>query len=232
MSARALTPVPGWYGKLPSLGDFATRRLPESFVRVWDDWLMRGLAAARESRGAYWLHQVRMDAPARRFWLGPGVVGTHCWFGVLLPSLDRVGRRFPLTFAASLREAETPARCLAQALAARQWFQALDGVARAAIESVLPVEVLEDDLSEVGAVAIDAAEAGMEELAGRLLQRAGAAESTEESDATLPPVMHDGEVCALSGSVWWLESSTAGSDFRCFGSLPPPDALASLLAPR
>ena len=29
----------GWYGKLPASGDFATRRLPPSFIEPWDAWL-------------------------------------------------------------------------------------------------------------------------------------------------------------------------------------------------
>ena len=32
----AQTLIPGWYGKIPSLGDFASRRLPQSFVAAWD----------------------------------------------------------------------------------------------------------------------------------------------------------------------------------------------------
>jgi type VI secretion system protein ImpM len=50
MSAAVVTGtgVPGWFGKLPSLGDFASRRLPDAFVSRWDRWLQGGLARARE----------------------------------------------------------------------------------------------------------------------------------------------------------------------------------------
>ena len=40
--------VPGWYGKLPSLGDFASRRLEADFIEPWDLWLGEGLQAQRE----------------------------------------------------------------------------------------------------------------------------------------------------------------------------------------
>ena len=46
--------LPGWYGKLPALGDFASRRLPPEFVEPWDRWLAAGLAAWRE-HDADWL---------------------------------------------------------------------------------------------------------------------------------------------------------------------------------
>ena len=33
----------GWYGKLPSAGDFLGRRLPPEFQGPWDRWLQHGL---------------------------------------------------------------------------------------------------------------------------------------------------------------------------------------------
>ena len=40
-------PGGGFYGKLPSEGDFVTRRLPWEFTSVWDDWLQQGMHASR-----------------------------------------------------------------------------------------------------------------------------------------------------------------------------------------
>ena len=62
--------APGWFGKLPHLGDFASRRLPPSFVRPWDRWLQRGLASARSELGERWL-DLYLVAPILRFWLAP-----------------------------------------------------------------------------------------------------------------------------------------------------------------
>lgn len=36
-----------------------------------------------------------------RFVLTPGLLDGRYWFGILMPSVDRVGRRFPLSLAAS-----------------------------------------------------------------------------------------------------------------------------------
>jgi len=85
-----------WFGKLPFLGDFASRRLPESFIRPWDEWLQPGLAAARDAIGDPWL-DLYLTFPVWRFVLPAGLLGDTCWIGVLLPSVDRVGRCFPLT---------------------------------------------------------------------------------------------------------------------------------------
>lgn len=86
----------GWFGKLPMLGDFASRRLPEAFIRPWDDWLQASLAAAKDATGERWL-DLYLTFPVWRFVIPAGMAGDAGWVGVLLPSVDRVGRCFPLT---------------------------------------------------------------------------------------------------------------------------------------
>ena len=90
------TVAPGWFGKLPFLGDFASRRLPDSFIKPWDEWLQPGLAAARDAMGERWL-DLYLTFPVWRFVIPAGLLGDANWIGVLLPSVDRVGRCFPLT---------------------------------------------------------------------------------------------------------------------------------------
>jgi type VI secretion system protein ImpM len=87
--------VPGWYGKLASLGDFAHRRLPPEWLRACDGWLAVALPGARERLGERWL-EVYLTAPLLRFAWAPGVVDSQWWFGLLMPSCDSVGRYYPL----------------------------------------------------------------------------------------------------------------------------------------
>jgi type VI secretion system protein ImpM len=92
--------VPAWFGKLPGMGDFAQRRMVPGFLEVWDRWLQHGLQQMRAQRDdwlAYYL-----EAPLWCFALGRGVVGIKPWIGVLMPSVDSVGRYFPLTLAIEL----------------------------------------------------------------------------------------------------------------------------------
>ncbi|MEJ1168877.1 type VI secretion system-associated protein TagF [Variovorax sp. CCNWLW235] len=93
-SASAL---PGWFGKLPGMGDFAHRRLPESFRSEWDHWLQRGLARLKDRHTDWMAHY--LQAPVWCFALGPGVAGEGAWIGVMMPSVDGVGRYFPITLA-------------------------------------------------------------------------------------------------------------------------------------
>jgi type VI secretion system protein ImpM len=88
----------GWYGKLASLGDFASRRLPEAVVRQLDGWLATVVEGSRQQLGEAWL-DAYLATPVQRFVLGPGVLDAGWWFGVLMPSCDNVGRYFPLVVA-------------------------------------------------------------------------------------------------------------------------------------
>src|SRR5262245_48363546 len=93
---------PGWYGKLPSLGDFAQRRLPPDFVEAWDQWLAHELAAWQGADPAGWLERY-LASTSWRFLLLPGSVpgwpSSDTVAGVLMPSVDSVGRYFPFTLA-------------------------------------------------------------------------------------------------------------------------------------
>ena len=75
MTGEASSAVPGWYGKLPALGDFVSRRLPPEFVRTWDTWLQEGLGTTRAALGDGWL-DCYLTAPIWRFVVLPGLVGS------------------------------------------------------------------------------------------------------------------------------------------------------------
>jgi type VI secretion system protein ImpM len=126
----------GWFGKIPALGDFASRRLPPEFISAWDDWLSEGLPEAQQSLGADWL-ECYLKAPIWCFALTPGVLDARPWCGVLMPSVDRVGRQYPLTFAASFAP---------RIEIARPWWSALIEVAMRVKEPGCDAEALETRL--------------------------------------------------------------------------------------
>lgn len=100
MSA-AIDFTPGFFGKLPALGDFVQRRLPRTLVNEWDGWLQASIAGSKAQLGEYWL-DTYLSSPVWHFALLPGIAGDHGWGGVMMPSVDRVGRYFPLTIAAAV----------------------------------------------------------------------------------------------------------------------------------
>lgn len=86
------------YGKMPKYGDFLQRQAPAAFVEAWDGWLQDVIEASHEQLGEQWLNHW-LATPICRFALSPGVIGEQGWLGILVPSVDRVGRYFPLTLA-------------------------------------------------------------------------------------------------------------------------------------
>jgi type VI secretion system protein ImpM len=94
-SLPMVTDAPGWYGKLPALGDFASRRLPPGVIQACDHWLARMLADSQARLGGRWL-DVYLHAPLWRTAWAAGVLDDAWWFGALMPSCDAVGRYFPL----------------------------------------------------------------------------------------------------------------------------------------
>jgi type VI secretion system protein ImpM len=138
--------IAGWYGKLPSLGDFAARRLSDAFIAPWDAWLAQRVAETQFALGADWLG-LYLTCPVWRFFAMPGAIAPTlgaCWTGVVMASVDRVGRHFPLTIAASLPCAPSTA---GEVDALWQWLSAIEGVALAALDFDHTIERLDAQLA-------------------------------------------------------------------------------------
>ena len=123
----------GWYGKLPSSGDFVTRRVHPVFTEAWDAWLNAMLAGSRERLGAGW-RDAFLSAPAWRFVLQPGVLSPEGWAGLIVPSVDAVGRYFPLTVVASL-------------VRAHRWYAEVEPVVSFALTPEAEIETFDAQLS-------------------------------------------------------------------------------------
>ena len=112
----------GLYGKLPSHGDFLRRRASDAFVSVWDEWLQQSIAASRSALGQNWL-DVYLTSPVWRFACDTGVCGPRAYAGLMAPSVDRVGRYFPLTLVWEVPQGVHP---LAVSQRADRWFDQLE----------------------------------------------------------------------------------------------------------
>ncbi|HET9643665.1 MAG TPA: type VI secretion system-associated protein TagF [Burkholderiaceae bacterium] len=126
--------LPGWYGKLSILGDFAQRRLPPHVVQRCDAWLSGLMLEMPSVLGSHWL-KTYLTAPVLNFVWTPGVLDTRWWFGILMPSCDNVGRYFPLLIAQERSQPPVDGRGLAHL---ERWYGVLT---RAALHT------LQDDAS-------------------------------------------------------------------------------------
>ncbi len=134
----------GWFGKLPTSGDFVTRRVHPSFIEPWDAWLNAMLAGSRERLGAAW-RETFLSAPAWRFVLAPGVIGADGWAGLIVPSVDSVGRYFPLTVVSQLPVKGMDA--VTTLFRAHNWYGEVEPVTAVALAPDAEIETFDAQLS-------------------------------------------------------------------------------------
>ncbi len=135
----------GAFGKMPTVGDFFRLNTPAGFVSVWDDWMQRSMLAAQTALGRQWDDHY-MSSPIWRFCLAPTLAGAPKIIGVLMPSVDRVGRRFPLTLMAPF---SSPGTIASDHFRAARLFERLEALALDALEDDMSREKLEQRLAEI-----------------------------------------------------------------------------------
>jgi len=137
--------VTGLYGKLPAHGDFVHRNLPDNFVNVWDEWLQHYIAGTKEQIGENWLN-LYLTSPMWRYMLSEGTIDDSAWSGIVLPSVDKVGRYFPFSIATKLPSNINPLEFL---LNDNSWFNDIETLSLEALETNISVEAVIDLIDDV-----------------------------------------------------------------------------------
>lgn len=226
----------GFYGKLPSHGDFLRRRVSDPFVGVWDGWLQECLAASRAELGERWL-DVYLTSPAWRFACAQGVCGPAPVLGVMVPSVDRVGRYFPLTIVAELPVGASAG--IASVLKAEPFFCAAERLLIETLESdYIDFDRFDGELMQLvdRLEALRVPPAVVLEAAGVVLQ--GPADSwqipigsSSELRSAFDQMLTQRLAMVYDSMVlWWTDgSSRVQPSCLVANGLPHPDAFASLL---
>jgi type VI secretion system protein ImpM len=219
--ATASSGIPGWYGKLPTLGDFASRRLPPEFIQTWDAWLQDRLRATQAQLGGAWL-ACYLTTPIWRFVLLPGLVGHGGWAGILMPSIDRVGRPFPLTIAVALPTAAAAAHAVFHS---DRWFSGLEDAALTALDATRGPDDLDGVLIDRALVFVPAGGANGSRRSVRSLASFEAFESVARTEALTAWSQHAGWHAA-----WWTRGREGGDPLMmtCAG-LPTVEEFRCLL---
>jgi len=85
----------GWFGKLPSVGDFAGRGIPQSLQETVHGWTSSGMAAFMRMYPEEWRDAYQLS-PVWRFVINSSIWDKSSLIGCIAPSVDRVGRCSPL----------------------------------------------------------------------------------------------------------------------------------------
>ena len=227
----------GFYGKLPSHGDFLRRRTSDAFVAVWDGWLQDCLAASRSALGDRWL-ELYLTSPAWRFVCGAGACGVAPVAGVMVPSVDRVGRYFPLTLVAEL---PAGADVLAVAAAAEPFMTDVERLAIDTLEAeAIDLEAFDEHLRASAArlagcctpppVSLDPSAAGILDGDGETAVQMAVGSPPRLAPVLLQVLAHRLAAVYEPLTLWWTDGSAAvePSGLICRG-LPDPESFASLL---
>lgn len=211
--------APGWFGKLPMLGDFAHRRLPMPVVAACDGWLSAGMSHGRASLGPAWL-DTYLHAPLWCFAWGSALVDDQAWRGVLMPSADAVGRYFPLLLMSP--DTQVPRDVQARS----QWHGGLVACALAALADGATLAGFEHTLAQLPA-------ASMETTGPRMV-------TVCAPTRPLTSIPEPGPEPAPGSSLWWLPLSDvpdpavsrAPTAVHVCRGLPDPATFAALLSHR
>lgn len=190
----------GWYGKLPSAGDFVSRRMPYPLQQFWDRWCAAGLESLKERNPVSgWALWGKMPKWAFILPMQPGLPVAQ--LGVLAPSCDRVGRNYPLLITTPILDSN-----------------ALSILPRAATIAIAWAQVIEEahrDRASVDHFDAQLAQAFARELVKEAVVQEGEVTLPPgESPSTLPwPALSETFELKASESYWW-SVPPAGTGFR------------------
>ncbi len=222
----------GFFGKLPSRGDFVSRRLPQRFLGVWDAWLQKSLAASQAQLGSDWL-ETYLTSPVWCFALSAEVCGDTAYAGVMIPSVDRIGRYFPLTAAMPNAEADSTLRA---ARALQSWYARTEALLLEALdEPPLDLDALDARLERIATapheLVADPAWPLSLGAAGEPARWHFSAPAGAELAAYRSAVLsHAAEQELGAYGVWWTAGSErVGASVLVTSGLPDADAFAAML---
>ncbi|MDH5179571.1 MAG: type VI secretion system-associated protein TagF [Gammaproteobacteria bacterium] len=135
----------GVFGKLPAHGDFVQRNLSPVFIAGLDEWMQHYIAGSREQMGAEWL-DIYLTSPIWRFAFSPGVIDENCWAGIMMPSVDRVGRYYPFSVVVKLPADSNPMEFITTQTG---WYEKIEGLALDALGDELHIDEITEQLNQI-----------------------------------------------------------------------------------
>lgn len=212
----------GLFGKLPQKRDYLALQVPRAILEPFETWLQSAVAASRNMMGDAWQAQY-LVAPIWRFWIGAEIMGRTC-AGALMPSVDGVGRFFPLSILHYCEEGEVFAPPLFGAQDG--WYEALERRLLSVLdpESGMTVDRLLHDLPLPDTGASPPGPSPMR------LKR-GLVWAGEEEAGTLMAALHESELWELASgrSYWWAAATAGGSIVYAGAGMPDPAFYANMI---
>jgi type VI secretion system protein ImpM len=148
------------FGKLGAKRDFIALATPRRFLETWEPWVQACMSASRHQVGGEWQNAF-LTAPVWRFWLGADISGATV-IGAIMPSVDGVGRYYPLTLLAVADPAHSfpPPDLNAQ----DQWFAAAEEFLLSTLDQAKSFDDISTDLDAMPVPLMEATIGGSKEV--------------------------------------------------------------------
>lgn len=209
----------GLFGKYPLKRDFIAFNLPRAVLDPIDRWLQSGIAASREARSNVW-KEMFLVQPIWNFRLGRQITGTDC-IGAMMPSVDGVGRYFPLALVAYAPEGQ--GFPIWSALDIDDWLkQVRQRLLSALADGDLPTpDELVRDMELPPTQPVSSRQPGRPVAFSIGSDRASLRETVERSDLALAADMQ---------SVWWTEGGAyVGPELLTCQGMPNADMFTHMM---
>ncbi|WGD49452.1 type VI secretion system-associated protein TagF [Bradyrhizobium sp. CB1650] len=212
----------GLFGKIGAKRDFIAIATPRNFLEAWEPWVQAALSASRHQLGSGW-QQAFLTAPVWRFWLGAAICGTTV-AGAIMPSLDGVGRYYPLTLhAVTGDDASLPPPSIDPQ---EEWFGQAETFLLSTLDRATTFEQISDALDRLAVPRLQATVADDSPIRSAV-RMVSAVDAFAGSFAAL--CSNNPQVYAAA-SFWW---TAGGEDFPpmtlCYRGLPDPFHYSTLL---
>ena len=217
------------FGKLGAKRDFIAVATPRRFLETWEPWVQACMSASRHQLGEEWQNAF-LTAPVWRFWLGADISGATV-LGAIMPSVDGVGRYYPLTL---LAVAEPGCSIPPPDLNAQdQWFATAEDFLLATLDQARTFEEISATLDSFPAPLAETTIGSSAEIVAigdTMVGAVTAGRTFQESLLALRQCNHDSSAAA---SFWWTEG---GGNFPpmalCSRGMPDPFRYSSMLTGR
>lgn len=209
----------GWFGKLPSVGDFSGKGMSYPMKETIHGWMSSGMAALAHSRPEDW-QAAYLVSPVWHFIVGPGIWDKPALVGCLAPSVDKVGRYSPLIALRSFDKND-----ISEVLPPKsRWLYRVDTTLRRTIAEGIPVDGLHELLQQLAEAEKSAPNPTANILSDLGIGNAKAGPDTQKNWFAWPelPALFQGR---RDHSFWWSEPSSQLPLRQIVHCGPPDDSL-------
>jgi type VI secretion system protein ImpM len=217
------------FGKLGAKRDFIALATPRRFLETWEPWVQACMSASRHQLGDEW-QSAFLTAPVWRFWLGADISGATV-LGAIMPSVDGVGRYYPLTLLAMADPAYSipPPDLNTQ----DQWFASAEEFLLSTLDQARSFEDISTALETFPAPLMQATVSSSTEILALGDTMVGIITAGKTFQDSLLMLRQSNHETSAAASFWWTEG---GGDFPpmalCSRGMPDPFRYSSMLTGR